>query len=84
MRFHETMRAGSRNSGKAEKRTPIVVDANGKTTDGDPRGYWYGQHTNQVRAARRRLIKSAGGIRQFKKQMRLARIERSVIKTEAA
>ncbi|MFY8038893.1 MAG: hypothetical protein ACOVN4_04410 [Bosea sp. (in: a-proteobacteria)] len=42
MRFHETMRAGSRNSGKAEKRTPIVVDANGKTTDGDPRGYWQG------------------------------------------
>ena len=30
-------------------------------------GLFLGQHTNPVRAARRRAIKAAGGIRQFKK-----------------
>lgn len=51
---------------------------------------WLGfadQHTNKIRAQRRALIKAAGGIRQFKKQMRQARQQRAaanVIKTAAA
>lgn len=34
---------------------------------GRPGRLFHGQHTNEVRARRRRAIKAAGGIRQFKK-----------------
>ncbi len=42
-------------------------------------GGWLGQHTNAIRAVRRRQIKAAGGIRQYKKMLRQARLERTAV-----
>lgn len=73
-KFHQTMRAGSKGSGPAERRVPakFVVGPGGVPCEqSDPRGYWHGQHTNPVRAQRRRNIQIAGGVRQFKRVERL-------------
>lgn len=60
-----------------ERRTPMQVSTgvDGKNVEmGDPRGYFSGQHTNPQKNARRVLIAGCGGVRQFKKARRAARV----------
>lgn len=56
-----------------EHRTPLTLDAKGNPTQGDPRGYWHGQHqATRARKARRAACKTLG-IRQLKRAIREVR-----------
>ncbi len=71
--FHEMMAAGSR-VGKVQRqdRGAVIMGVFHEMMAAGSRvgkgwGLFLGQHTNPVRAVRRKSIKAAGGIRQFKK-----------------
>jgi hypothetical protein len=56
-----------------EQRTPLRLDPKGNPTQGDPRGYWFGQHNaTRAKRARRAAIRSLG-IRQLKRALYEAR-----------